>query len=81
MSAKSFSHRLSLQAIQASKKWALNGGPFGSKLVQKDYAERGVPVIRGCNLSGDYKFNFEASFLYQMKKLMNCWPIMHILGM
>ena len=43
--------------IQADKKWALNGGPFGSKLVRKDYTESGVPVIRGTNLSGEGKFN------------------------
>lgn len=28
----------------------LVGGPFGSKLVSRDYAETGVPVIRGKNL-------------------------------
>ncbi|MEU5841570.1 restriction endonuclease subunit S [Rhodococcus sp. NPDC047139] len=27
------------------------GGPFGSSLVNKDYAESGVPVIRGANMS------------------------------
>ena len=26
------------------------GGPFGSKLTQKDYTEEGVPVIRGSNM-------------------------------
>jgi type I restriction enzyme S subunit len=45
-----------LAAIQASEKWAMNGGPFGSKLTQKDYAPHGVPVIRGSNLSGDSRF-------------------------
>ena len=39
------------------------GGPFGSKLTQKDYAEEGVPVIRGSNmvaagrwLNGEFAF-------------------------
>ena len=39
------------------------GGPFGSKLTQKDYKEEGVPVIRGSNmvsagrwLGGDFAF-------------------------
>lgn len=26
------------------------GGPFGSKLTQKDYVESGIPVIRGSNM-------------------------------
>jgi type I restriction enzyme S subunit len=48
-----------LTDIQAPKKYALNGGPFGSKLVSRDYRERGVPVIRGTNLSGESRFSFE----------------------
>lgn len=48
-----------LAAIQAPQKWAMNGGPFGSKLTQKDYADHGVPVIRGANLSGDSRFSGE----------------------
>ena len=28
------------------------GGPFGSKLTQKDYRDDGVPVIRGTNMQG-----------------------------
>ena len=39
------------------------GGPFGSKLTQKDYTEEGVPVIRGSNMApagrwidGDFAF-------------------------
>jgi len=35
----------------------LNGGPFGSKLVQRDYVETGIPVIRGCNLPVERKFS------------------------
>jgi type I restriction enzyme S subunit len=35
----------------------LNGGPFGSELVRRDYVDSGVPVIRGVNLSGDTRFN------------------------
>lgn len=46
--------------IAASKRWALTGGPFGSKLVSKDYVESGVPVIRGCNLPDDARFSFDA---------------------
>jgi len=45
--------------IAAKKRWALNGGPFGSKLTSKHYTESGVPVIRGTNLSGGSRFSFE----------------------
>jgi type I restriction enzyme S subunit len=55
--------RVSLREIQAPKRWALNGGPFGSKLVQKDYVESGVPVVRGGNLSSDSRFD-ESGFVF-----------------
>ena len=45
--------------IAAQKRWALNGGPFGSKLTTKHYTDSGVPVIRGGNLSGGARFSFE----------------------
>ncbi len=48
-----------LDEIKAAKKYALNGGPFGSKLVTNDYIPEGVPVIRGTNLSKDTYFSFE----------------------
>lgn len=35
------------------------GGPFGSKLVSRDYVPDGVPVIRGANLPSDNRFSFE----------------------
>lgn len=49
--------------ISAKRRWALNGGPFGSKLSRKHYSESGVPVIRGTNLSADSKFSFD-DFVY-----------------
>jgi type I restriction enzyme S subunit len=52
-----------LKDLQAPKKYALNGGPFGSKLGRRDYVPRGVPVIRGANLSDDSRFNF-GDFVY-----------------
>jgi type I restriction enzyme, S subunit len=45
--------------IAAKKRWALNGGPFGSKLTTKHYTDRGVPVIRGTNLAGGTRFSFD----------------------
>lgn len=56
--------------IADKKKWALNGGPFGSKLVSKDYVQEGVPVIRGTNLSGDTKFNSN-NFVYVTEEKAN----------
>lgn len=43
--------------LAAPKKWAINGGPFGSKLVSRDYIGEGVPVIRGTNLPFDKRFS------------------------
>lgn len=43
--------------LAAERKWAINGGPFGSKLVSRDYVDSGVPVIRGANLPFDKRFH------------------------
>ncbi|TAK86860.1 MAG: restriction endonuclease subunit S [Betaproteobacteria bacterium] len=55
--------RVKLVDIAAKQRWALNGGPFGSKLTTKHYTDSGVPVIRGTNLSGGSKFSFD-DFVY-----------------
>ncbi len=52
-----------LTEIASKKRWAMNGGPFGSKLSRKHYSLDGVPVIRGCNLPAGAKFSFE-EFVY-----------------
>ncbi len=41
----------------------LVGGPFGSSLVATDYEDRGVPVIRGANLSGPSRF-LQGNFVF-----------------
>jgi type I restriction enzyme S subunit len=56
-------HKAKLIDVAAKKRWALNGGPFGSKLSTKHYTTSGVPVIRGTNLSGQSKFSFD-DFVY-----------------
>src|SRR5688572_16455006 len=48
-----------LEEIKAPKKHSLVGGPFGSNLVTRDYVDQGVPVIRGTNLSGDFRFSLD----------------------
>lgn len=45
--------------LQAPVPYALNGGPFGSKLVSSMYVEKGVPVIRGINLPNHSRFSFD----------------------
>ena len=54
--------------VAAKKRWALNGGPFGSKPSRKHYSESGVPVIRGTNLSGSSSFSFD-DFVVDFKKI------------
>jgi len=43
--------------IAVDDKYAVVGGPFGSKLVTKDYTETGIPVLRGSNLPFDRKID------------------------
>ena len=43
-----------VRGIASSARNAIVGGPFGSDLVAKDYAQYGIPVIRGQNLSGQW---------------------------
>lgn len=47
-----------VEDLSAPEKYALNGGPFGSKLVSTDYASEGVPVIRGGDLTEDGSLSF-----------------------
>ena len=36
--------------VASKQRYAVTGGPFGSKLGRKDYRDGGVPVLRGANL-------------------------------
>lgn len=49
----------SILELAADEPYAVNGGPFGSKLGRKDYVDEGVPVIRGTNLPPDRRFSYE----------------------
>lgn len=53
-----------LEGLKAPVPHAINGGPFGSKLVSRDYVELGVPVIRGSNLGEDGRFHPEHGFVF-----------------
>jgi len=48
-----------LSAVKACAKYALIGGPFGSKLGRSDYVDKGIPVIRGSNLPDGARFSFD----------------------
>jgi type I restriction enzyme S subunit len=50
---------IAMKQLKASARYALVGGPFGSKLGRKDYVDDGVPVLRGANLPGDRRFAHE----------------------
>lgn len=50
---------LKLDELKANERYAINGGPFGSKLGTRDYVPSGVPVIRGGNLSESGRFRAE----------------------
>lgn len=50
--------------IAAPGDYSCVGGPFGSDLTAKDYTGRGVPVIRGSNLSGVGHWMSESGFVY-----------------
>jgi type I restriction enzyme, S subunit len=45
--------RTTVEALAASRPAALATGPFGSSISAKYFADAGVPVIRGSNLSAD----------------------------
>ena len=44
--------RKKLELLAADEPYSFIGGPFGSKLTQRDYVNNGVPVIRGSNMNG-----------------------------
>ena len=54
-------NRQPLSAIAEAR--GLVGGPFGSSLVNADYTQRGVPVIRGTNMSSGRYVGGEFAFV------------------
>ncbi len=45
---------VTVETAAARTQNAVVGGPFGSDLVSSDYAETGVPIIRGQNMGGKF---------------------------
>jgi len=52
-----------IDSIRADTRYSLVGGPFGSNLTTRDYADDGVPVIRGTNLLEEREFE-DAGFVF-----------------
>lgn len=55
--------RKKLELLAADEPYSFVGGPFGSKLTQRDYIDQGVPVIRGSNLNNG-RFMDMKEFVY-----------------
>jgi type I restriction enzyme, S subunit len=43
--------RQKLEFLASNEPYSFVGGPFGSKLISRDYVDEGIPVIRGSNLN------------------------------
>jgi type I restriction enzyme S subunit len=56
-----------LDSVKAHVPYAFVGGPFGSNLTTRDYAEEGVPVIRGNNLPSHNSF-YDDGFVFVSEK-------------
>jgi type I restriction enzyme, S subunit len=59
-----------LESLAGSQRYALIGGPFGSKLTSADYVAEGIPVIRGSNLNGGRHLE-EDDFVYVSEQKMH----------
>ena len=66
--------RVRLDDVKAHKRYAINGGPFGSKLVSRDYTAHGVPVIRGANLPEHNRFSFQDFVFVSEEKADQLFP-------
>jgi type I restriction enzyme S subunit len=56
-----------IEELKSDNKSAIAIGPFGSRMKSDCYVERGIPVIRGTNLTGTIGFTGE--FVYIRKEL------------
>jgi type I restriction enzyme S subunit len=53
--------------LASRDRWAFSIGPFGSKVTTRDYLERGVPFIRGVNLSRGVFYDDDFVFISEEK--------------
>ena len=67
-----------LQDIADSEKGSIISGPFGSNISSKYFVEKGIPVIRGNNLTlGEKKYVDDGYVFITQEKAdeLNCWAI------
>lgn len=57
-----------LEKICLSEKGAIISGPFGSNISSKYFVEKGIPVIRGNNLSLGFDKFYDDGFVYVTKE-------------
>ena len=53
-----------LRALAESGRNSIAGGPFGSKLTRTDYVDKGIPVIRGSNMTASMGWFRDCDFVY-----------------
>ena len=57
---------VSIDDIKADTKGSIAIGPFGSRMKSDCYVDKGIPVIRGTNITGGP--TFEGNFVYITKE-------------
>ena len=65
-----------LEDICLDEKRAIISGPFGSNISSKYFVDKGIPVIRGNNLSLSLDKFYDEGFVYVTKKKadeLNCY--------
>jgi type I restriction enzyme S subunit len=60
-----------IDELKAEGKYTCVGGPFGSNLTRTDYVDKGVPVIRGSNISTDTAIFIDEDFVYVTEEKAN----------
>jgi len=56
-----------IEDVADKSKYSLSSGPFGSNLTSKHYVERGVPILRGLNVTSDRLSLEHLKFLSESK--------------
>lgn len=66
---------VTLEEVKASPR-SIVSGPFGSNIGRRFFVQRGVPLVRGCNLTKGDKFLVEDGFVFiteeKAAELANC---------
>ena len=68
--------KTTLENICLQEKGAIISGPFGSNISSKFFVDKGIPVIRGNNLSLSYDKFYDKGFVFVTKEKadeLNCY--------